>query len=194
MSKQTRNVIAASLILVVIAITSWSLTRPATAKVSAPAAVPLRVVNVVQEDVPRFVTGIGTVLSLHSVIIRPQVDGILTKVMVKEGQLVKEGDLLATIDDRSIRAALDQAKAQLGQNQAQLDVAQVNLTRYKLLSVDDGVSKQTYDQQPGLGQSAQANGESNRRLDQCPQGSLPLPPDPLAGKRPFGIRNVDEGN
>jgi len=194
MSKQTRNVIAASLILVVIAITSWSLTRPATAKVSAPAAVPVRVVNVVQEDVPRFVTGIGTVLSLHSVIIRPQVDGILTKVMVKEGQLVKEGDLLATIDDRSIRAALDQAKAQLGQNQAQLDVAQVNLTRYKLLSVDDGVSKQTYDQQQALVHQLKATAQGNDASINAAQVQLSYTQirSPVTGR--VGIRNVDEGN
>uniref|UniRef100_UPI0039B3B5F2 efflux RND transporter periplasmic adaptor subunit n=1 Tax=Vibrio vulnificus TaxID=672 RepID=UPI0039B3B5F2 len=82
-----------------------------------------------------FANGIGTVLSLHSVVIRPQIDGILTKLLVKEGQLVKKGDLLATIDDRSIRASLDQARAQLGESQAQLAVAQVNLKRYKLLSV-----------------------------------------------------------
>src|SRR5476651_2552575 len=194
MSKQTRNVIAASLILVVIAITSWSLTRPATAKVSAPAAVPVRVVNVVQEDVPRFVTGIGTVLSLHSVIIRPQVDGILTKVMVKEGQLVKEGDLLATIDDRSIRAALDQAKAQLGQNQAQLDVAQVNLTRYKLLSVDDGVSKQTYDQQQALVHQLKATAQGNDASINAAQVQLSYTQirSPVTGR--VGIRAVDEGN
>lgn len=84
---------------------------------------PVKVVKVTEEDVPRFVTGIGSVLSLHSVIIRPQVDGILTKVLVKEGQTVKAGDLLATIDDRAIRASLEQAKAQLAQSKAQLDMA-----------------------------------------------------------------------
>ena len=66
-----------------------------------------------------MLSGIGSVLSLHSVVIRPQIDGVLTKLLVKEGQLVKAGDLLATIDDRSIRASLDQAKAQLGESQAQ---------------------------------------------------------------------------
>src|SRR5471030_3383773 len=194
MSKQTRNVIAASLILVVIAITSWSLTRPATAKVSAPAAVPVRVVSVVQEDVPRFVTGIGTVLSLHSVIIRPQVDGILTKVMVKEGQLVKEGDLLATIDDRSIRAALDQAKAQLGESQAQLQVALVNLKRYKELSIDDGVSKQTYDQQQALVNQLKATAQGNQASIDAAQVQLSYTQirSPVTGR--VGIRTVDEGN
>ena len=132
------------LLIVVGAVGLWLATNPAATKLAAPTAVPVRVVSVAQKDVPRFVSGIGSVLSLHSVVIRPQIDGILTKLLVKEGQLVNKGDLLATIDDRSIRASLDQAKAQLGESQAQLQVAQVNLKRYKLLSVDDGVSKQTY--------------------------------------------------
>ncbi|WP_122679264.1 efflux RND transporter periplasmic adaptor subunit, partial [Pseudomonas viridiflava] len=89
----------------------------------------------------------GSVLSGHSVVIRPQVDGILTKVLVKEGQTVKAGDLLATIDDRAIRATLEQAKAQLAQSKAQLDMAQVDLKRYRLLSEDNGISRQTFDQQ-----------------------------------------------
>ena len=69
---------------------------------------------------------------LHSVVVRPQIDGILTKILVKEGQLVNKGDLLATIDDRSIRASLDQARAQLGESQAQLQVALVNLKRLQI--------------------------------------------------------------
>ncbi|WP_162874413.1 efflux RND transporter periplasmic adaptor subunit, partial [Pseudomonas viridiflava] len=102
---------------------------PAKAHKSAPAAVPVKVVTVEVEDVPRFVTGIGSVLSLQSVVIRSQVDGILTKVLVKEGQQVKAGELLATLDDRSIRASLEQARAQLAQSKAQLDVAQLDLKR-----------------------------------------------------------------
>jgi RND family efflux transporter MFP subunit len=96
------------------------------------------------------------------VVVRPQIDGILTQLLVKEGQLVNKGDLLATIDDRSIRASLDQARAQLGESQAQLQVAQVNLKRYKLLSVDDGVSKQTYDQQQALVNQLKATAQGNQ--------------------------------
>ena len=146
MRKQTRTVLAVAIIAGLIGVSTWTLTRPATAKVSTPSAVPIKVITVNAENVPRFVTGIGSVLSLHSVVIRPQVDGILTKVLVKEGQTVKTGDLLATIDDRAIRATLEQAKAQLAQSKAQLDMAQVDLKRYRLLSEDNGISKQTFDQ------------------------------------------------
>ena len=115
MQKKNKVVVLATLLVVLVGTGVWAMTRPAAKKVSAPVAVPVRVINVMQEDVPRYVTGIGSVLSLQSVVIRPQVDGILTKVLVKEGQQVKAGDLLATIDDRSIRAALEQAKALLTQ-------------------------------------------------------------------------------
>ena len=101
--------------LLILAMTAWTLTRPAKTRLAAPSAIPVRVVSVAQQDVPRFVSGIGSVLSLHSVVIRPQIDGILTRLLVKEGQRVKAGDLLATIDDRSIRASLDQARAQRGE-------------------------------------------------------------------------------
>ncbi|WP_259740647.1 biotin/lipoyl-binding protein, partial [Pseudomonas poae] len=117
-----RNTVLMVGVLLVLAVAAWVSTRPAKTKLAAPAAIPVRVVSVAQQDVPRFVSGIGSVLSLHSVVIRPQIDGILTRLLVKEGQLVKAGDLLATIDDRSIRASLDQAKAQLGESQAQLQV------------------------------------------------------------------------
>lgn len=154
----------------------------------------MRVVAVAEKDVPRYVSGIGSVLSLHSVVVRPQIDGILTKIMVKEGQLVKKGDLLATIDDRSIRASLDQARAQLGESQAQLQVALVNLKRYKLLSVDDGVSKQTYDQQQALVNQLKATAQGNQASIDSAEVQLSYTQirSPVSGR--VGIRTVDEGN
>ncbi|WLG94909.1 efflux RND transporter periplasmic adaptor subunit [Pseudomonas sp. FP198] len=172
----------------------WYALKPAATRVVSPTATPVRVVNVIEQDVPRFASGIGTVLSLHSVVIRPQIDGILTRLLVKEGQLVKKGDLLATIDDRSIRASLDQARAQLSESQAQLAVAQVNLKRYKLLSVDDGVSKQTYDQQQALVNQLKATAQGNQAAIDSAQVQLSYTQirSPVSGR--VGIRNVDEGN
>ena len=181
-------------VLVVLAIAAWALTRPAKTRLATPTAIPVRVVSVAQQDIPRFVSGIGTVLSLHSVVIRPQVDGILTQLLVKEGQRVKAGDLLATIDDRSIRANLDQAKALLGENQAQLQVALINLKRYKALSVDDGVSKQTYDQQQALVNQLKATAEGNQAAIDAEKVQLSYTQirSPVSGR--VGIRTVDEGN
>ncbi|MEN4945226.1 efflux RND transporter periplasmic adaptor subunit [Pseudomonas proteolytica] len=182
------------LAVVALAVVAWVATRPAKTKLSASTAIPVRVVSVAQQDIPRFVSGIGSVLSLHSVVIRPQVDGILTRLRVKEGQLVKAGDLLASIDDRAIRASLDQARAQLGESQAQLQVAQVNLKRYKELSIDDGVSKQTYDQQQALVNQLKATVQGNQAAIDAAQVQLSYTQirSPVSGR--VGIRNVDEGN
>lgn len=194
MQKKNNVVMLATLLVVLVVIGVWAMTRPAAKKVSAPVAVPVRVINVMQEDVPRYVTGIGSVLSLQSVVIRPQVDGILTRVLVKEGQQVKAGDLLATIDDRSIRAALDQAKALLTQSQAQLNVANVDLKRYKLLTVDNSISKQQYDQQQALVDQLKATALGNQASINASQVQLSYTQirSPVTGR--VGIRNVDEGN
>ncbi|OYU07798.1 MAG: efflux transporter periplasmic adaptor subunit [Pseudomonas sp. PGPPP1] len=180
--------------LIIVAVAAWFFTRPAKTKLVASTTVPVRVINVVEQDLPRYLSGIGSVLSLHSVVIRPQIDGVLTKLLVKEGQLVKAGDLLATIDDRSIRASLDQAKAQLGESQAQLQVALVNLKRYKELSVDDGVSKQTYDQQQALVNQLKATVQGNQAAIDSAQVQLSYTQirSPVTGR--VGIRTVDEGN
>ncbi|RJX81543.1 efflux RND transporter periplasmic adaptor subunit [Pseudomonas sp. LS-2] len=194
MHKKKKSVVAITALVALIAIGTWFVTRPKTTKVSAPVAVPVQVINVVKKDVPRYVTGIGSVLSLQSVVVRPQVDGILTRLLVKEGQQVKTGDLLATIDDRSIRAALEQAKAQLSQSQAQLDVAQVDLKRYKLLTVDNSISRQQYDQQQALVNQLKATVLGNQASINASQVQLSYTQirSPVTGR--VGIRNVDEGN
>ncbi|WP_092410968.1 efflux RND transporter periplasmic adaptor subunit [Pseudomonas sp. NFACC02] len=194
MHKKRNSVIAVAGLALLIAVGIGVSTRPAEKKVNVPAPVPVQVINVVEEDVPRYVTGIGSVLSLQSVVIRPQVDGILTRLFVKEGQQVKRGDLLATIDDRSIRAALEQAKAQLSQSQAQLDMAQVDLKRYKLLTVDNSISKQQYDQQQALVNQLKATVLGNQASINASQVQLSYTQirSPVTGR--VGIRNVDEGN
>lgn len=189
-----KNKALLALVIVLAAAGTWWAMKPAPTKLATPTAIPVRVIAVSEQDVPRYTSGIGSVLSLHSVVVRPQVDGILTKILVKEGQLVKAGDLLATIDDRSIRASLDQARAQLGESQAQLQVALVNLKRYKLLSVDDGVSKQTYDQQQALVSQLKATAQGNQASIDAAQVQLSYTQirSPVTGR--VGIRTVDEGN
>ncbi|NBA94670.1 efflux RND transporter periplasmic adaptor subunit [Pseudomonas sp. R5(2019)] len=181
-------------LVVVAALAYWVTERPTTSRPASAAAIPVRVIEVSQHDVPRYASGIGTVLSLHSVMIRPQVEGLLTNLLVKEGQWVKEGDLLATIDDRSIRASLAQAQAQLSQSQAQLQVAGVDLKRYRLLSQDNGISRQTLDQQQALVNQLNATIQGNQAAIAAAQVQLSYTQirSPVTGR--VGIRNVDEGN
>lgn len=190
-SKLVISVVAVAVIAVV-AVRFWP--ASSTAKTASPLGVPVHVVKVAQRDVPRFISGIGNVLSLHSVVVRPQIDGVLTQLLVKEGQWVKAGELMAVIDDRAIRASLEQAKAQLGQSQAQLHVAEVDLKRYRLLSTDDGVSKQTVDQQQALYDQLKATVQGNQASITAAQVQLSYTQirSPVAGR--VGIRNVDEGN
>ena len=191
----SNNKILLSLLIMALIVTgSWLLTRPAKTKPTHAATIPVRVIQVVQRDVPRYVSGIGAVLSLHSVMIRPQIDGILTQLLVKEGQSVKAGDLLATLDDRSIQASLDQANAQLGQNQALLRVAQIDLKRYQLLSVDNGISKQTLDQQQALVNQLKATARGNQAAIAAAKVQLSYTHihSPVTGR--VGIRAVDPGN
>ena len=77
-------------------------------------AVPVSVATASRQDVPIYLTGLGTVQALFTVGIHAQVDGKLQDVFFKEGQRVKKGDVLAKIDPRLYQAALDQAKAQQG--------------------------------------------------------------------------------
>ncbi|MEK2610292.1 efflux RND transporter periplasmic adaptor subunit [Pseudomonas shirazensis] len=195
MRRPSRSVIVLCVALIVLlALAWWFSQRQAAPQNHAPSAVPVRVIKVAQQDVPRFATAIGSVLSLHNVQIRPQVDGILTQVLVKEGQWVKQGDLLAVIDDRAIRASIDQARAMLEQSQAQLQVAAVDLKRYRLLSSDDGVSKQTFDQQQALVKQLQATAKGNQAAIVNAQVQLSYTQirSPVTGR--VGIRNVDPGN
>ncbi|SDW10926.1 RND family efflux transporter, MFP subunit [Pseudomonas syringae] len=194
MRKQTLTVTAVVLLAACAAFAVWTLTRPATMPRHASTAVPVKVITISVEDVPRFVTGIGSVLSLQSVVIRPQVDGVLTRVLVREGQQVKVGELLATLDDRSIRASLEQARAQLAQSKAQLDVAQLDLKRYRQLTEDNGISRQTFDQQQALVKQLGATAQGNEASINSAQVQLSYTQirSPVTGR--VGIRNVDEGN
>ena len=191
---KNKKIVLSLLAIAMIAAGIGWLTRPTVQAPRAAAAIPVRVIQVEQRDVPRFMSGIGAVLSLHSVMIRPQIDGILTHVRVKEGQTVKAGDLLATLDDRSIQASLNQAKALLAQNQALLRVAQIDLKRYEALSVDNGISKQTFDQQQALVNQLKATTQGNTAAIAAAQVQLSYTRlhSPVTGR--VGIREVDPGN
>ncbi len=183
------------LAIALLAVAAWWVSRPPqAARPVAASAIPVSVIAVQREDVPRFLSAIGTVQSLHSVVIRPQVEGVLTKIAVQEGQNVQKGDLLATLDDRAIRASLDQARAQLGQSQAQLQVAQTDLKRYRLLSEDNGISRQTLDQQQALVDQLKATLLGNQANIAAAEVQLSYTRilSPVSGR--VGIRNVDEGN
>jgi multidrug efflux system membrane fusion protein len=128
-------------------------TAPANAQrpgVANAPAIPVTTVQSQRQDVPVWLRGLGTVQALNTVTIRARVDGTLDKFPVTEGQLVKQGTLLAVIDPRPYQAALDQAVAKKAQDQAQLDNARLDLKRYASLARQDFASRQQVDTQVAL--------------------------------------------
>jgi multidrug efflux system membrane fusion protein len=95
----------------------------------ADATVPVTVVPAAVENVPVYLTGTGTVQALNTVNVQPQVGGQLLRLDFVEGKPVKQGQLLAEIDPRTLQAQLDQAIAKRTQDQAQLATAKANLER-----------------------------------------------------------------
>jgi multidrug efflux system membrane fusion protein len=91
--------------------------------------VPVSVVKVGQKNVPINIQVIGNVEPYSAIAVKAQVGGILTKVSFQEGDFVKSGDLLFSVDPRPLKAQLDQMLATLAKNNAQLKQAEANLAR-----------------------------------------------------------------
>lgn len=171
----------------------WPAPSEATVATATP-TVPVRVVRVEQRSVPVLVSALGHVRSQRSVEIRPQVDGILVELPVREGQAVRRGDLLARIDDRAIIAALDQAKAQLAVAQAQLSSARLDLNRYRSLASSHAISAQTLDQQRALVDQLQATVRTHEASVAANQVQLSHTRIHAPSDGRVGIHTVHEGS
>ena len=160
----------------------------------APAAVPVTVAQVRTDDFPVYLNGLGTVQPYDTVTVRSRVDGEVVEISFKQGQMVKEGDVLAEIDPRPYQAALDQAVAKKAQDEASLKDAQLNLQRYAALAERAFASRQQYDtQQATVDQlSAQIKGDQAMIDNAQTQLGYTTIRAPLSGKT--GFRLVDSGN
>jgi membrane fusion protein, multidrug efflux system len=112
---------------------------------SDPPAVPVTVGEVARKDVPVLVEQIGTVEAYSTVEIKAQVGGVLQAVHFKEGQDVRAGDLLFTIDPRPYDAALKRARAELDKDTVQLKTARQDAERYSDLVKKDYVTQEEYE-------------------------------------------------
>jgi membrane fusion protein, multidrug efflux system len=115
------------------------------AKAPPPELVPVRVGTVVKKSVPIQIGNVGTVTAYNTVSVRALVNGEIMQVHFREGQDVRKGDALFTIDPRPYDAALAQAEAALARDRAQLENASADARRYADLVQKDYVTQQQYD-------------------------------------------------
>jgi multidrug efflux system membrane fusion protein len=173
----------------------WHPATPATAIVSPPpAAVPVVVAAARTEDVPIYLSGIGTVQAYNTVNVQTQVDGQISQILFREGQDVKAGDKLVIIDPRPYQAQLQQQIAARLRDQALLQGARLDLVRYAELVKKDYATQQQVDQQQaqvGRYQGAVLNDEAEIAYAQTELGFTTIT-SPIDGR--VGIRQVDVGN
>ncbi len=158
------------------------------------AAIPVTIAQAKKADFPVYLNGLGVVEPYQTVLIRSRVDGEITKIAFKQGQMVKEGDVLVEIDPRPYQAALDQAVAKKAQDEASLKNAQLDLVRYAALAKEDSVSRQKFDTQQATVDElvAQIKGDQASIDNAQTQVSYTTIRSPLTGKT--GFRLVDAGN
>lgn len=158
----------------------------------APVAVSVETAG--KADFPVYLNGLGTVTALRSVTVRSRVDGELVRVAFTEGQMVKEGDLLAEIDPRPFQVQLQQAEGQLLRDEALLKNAQLDHERYLTLLQQDSISAQQTKTQEA--QVKQYQGIVEMDKAQVNNAKLQLSYAKLTAPIPgrVGLRQIDQGN
>ncbi|WP_347254673.1 MdtA/MuxA family multidrug efflux RND transporter periplasmic adaptor subunit [Leminorella grimontii] len=146
------------------------------------------------QDVPRYLSGLGTVTASNTVIVRNRVEGQIVAIHFIEGQDVKEGDLLVEIDPRPFEIQRAQAEGQLQNLQATLVNARRDLARYQSLIKTKMISQQQLDEQTAL--VKQTEGSIKAAQATLDNAHLMLTYSrvtaPISGR--VGLRQVDVGN
>jgi multidrug efflux system membrane fusion protein len=167
---------------------------PAKQEARTRPGVPVTTMTAALKPFAVVISGLGTVQPYNSVTTRTRVDGEVVKILFKEGEIVKEGDLLAQIDPRPYQAAVDQATAKKAQDEATLRNAELDLTRYQTLVTQNAVSHQTLDTQIAAVAQDTALIAADAAAIETAQTNLDYTHirAPLTGR--VGFRLVDQGN
>lgn len=158
------------------------------------AATTVGVATAEKADIPVTLEALGTVTAAATTTVRPQVSGILQKVLFKEGQMVKAGQVLAQIDPRQFEMSLMQASGTRQRDEAQLENARLTLNRYRTLLGQDSIARQDVDTQAALVKQL----EGTVMTDKAAEGTARLNLGytkvvaPISGR--VGLRAVDIGN
>jgi len=199
--KRLRTLLGIGLGLAVVAGAGWYISQSGTnpparqgGRFAAGAATPVGIATAAKGEIPVVIRALGTVTPLNTVNVKTQITGQLIKVEFKEGQMVKQGDLLAVVDPRPYDVALQQAIGQQQKDEALLKNAQVDLERYKKLVDQQSIARQQYDTQISLVRQY----EAALVIDQAQVDAAKLNVTytkilaPLTGR--IGLRLVDPGN
>ncbi len=164
------------------------------AHAAAPRAISVAVAPVQKQDVPVYLTGLGTVTAFNTANIKSRVDGQIMKVNFREGQDVHQGELLIEIDSRPYQVQLEQMQAQLFKDQATLRDAKLNLERYTALIPSGSIAQQQVDTQKST--VDQLDGQVRTDQAQIDNAKLQIVychiTAPFDGR--VGLRQVDPGN
>ncbi|MDA8419934.1 MAG: efflux RND transporter periplasmic adaptor subunit [Pseudomonadota bacterium] len=156
MSSRKRLVVVVLIVLAVAYVGFRLFRRPASHKLAGEEQpIPVNIAPAVHGNVPIYLDALGTVQAYRTVTVQPMISGPLLSVEFREGEEVHKGQMLAEIDPRPYRAALDQVLAKQSQDEATLADARLNLKRYKMLIAQQYASaQQVADQEATVAETA----------------------------------------
>jgi len=168
--------------------------KAATATGKPDRPIPVRTAAVQRRDIPLFINGLGTVTSFKTVTIRSRVDGEMMKVAFTEGQMVREGDLLAEIDPRLFNAQLQQAQGTLAKDEATLQLAKLTLNRGYDLLKKNSIAQQQIDEEAAQVQMLEGTVQTDQAMVDTAKLQITYCRiiAPISGR--IGLRLVDQGN
>ena len=182
--------------VVLVLLTFWAVraSRSSAAPTGAGRSVPVVAATARKGEMNVNLTGLGTVVPLSTVTVHSRVDGQLMRIAFTEGQLVREGDLLAEIDPRPFQVQLMQAEGQLAKDQAAAKNASMDLVRFQDLARQGILAQQQLDAQVSLVNQSEATLKADQAQVESAKLNLVYSriTAPLSGR--VGLRLVDLGN